>query len=150
VDGFMKMFGHVANILKGYAIAIGVAVAIAFVWMWWKQRQEEARTERQVRIQSLFAEQARLALAHLDIAKPRLVAQMSPEETTRYHWYLMEVVAINGQIARLDNEGQWRSAIVDRLRVHREALSSKEFELLSHSSVSSELRQLIKQLEQRH
>ena len=30
---------HIANIVKGYAIAVGIMIAIGFVWLWWSHRQ---------------------------------------------------------------------------------------------------------------
>jgi len=139
----MKMFGHVANILKGYAIAIGVAVAIAFVWMWWRDRQAELVAERQVRIQALIAEQMRLALEHPDLAAPPAGGLADPGGRARYDWYLGHLLAIAGQILALDRDGRWRGTLVAHLTPHQEALNSEYFRAQSKSIVSSEIRELI-------
>jgi hypothetical protein len=146
MDSFMKMFGHVANILKGYAIAIGVAVAIAFVWMWWRERQAEQAAERQVRIQALIAAQMRLALEHPDLAAPPAGGPSDPGGRARYDWYLGHLLAIAGQILALDRDQRWRRTLLEHLAPHQEALNSDYFRARSQSIVSSEIRELINNL----
>ena len=117
---------HIANIVKGYAIAVGVAFAMWFVWQWWKTRQNEAQTERSVRARSAWARQLELALAHPELGEPMLGSHGSAGEAQRYRTYVAHLLATADEILALEPTDAWRQTLIRHLAPHRSYIASQE------------------------
>jgi hypothetical protein len=115
---------HIANIVKGYAIAIGVAFAIYMVWRWWQTREREAAVERTARARGVWARQLALALAYPELAAP---GETGPAERMRYGSYVASLLAASDEILALDDKAEWRATLARHLAPHRAFLASSEF-----------------------
>lgn len=137
---------HIANIVKGYALAIGVAFAMWFVWQWWKTRLKEAAEERVLRARAAHARHLALALQHPELAEPMLGSLSSAIEVSRYRTFVASLLATADEILGLDPAPGWRDTVVRQLSPHRSYLESAEFRDSAHKDCSSELRRLVERV----
>ena len=135
--------GHIANIVKGYAIAVGVAFAIYMVWQWWRTRLEEARIERTARARSVWARALAQGLAHPELADPTLGAGDGPLDRARYRAFVAGELAAADEILALDPSDQWRATLVRHLTPHQAYFSQPEFRETAFGDCSDEVRGLI-------
>lgn len=134
---------HIANIVKGYAIAVGVAFALWFVWQWWKTRQREAIEERALRAKGVHARHLALALQHPELAEPMLGSLSSAIEVARYRTFVAGLLVAADEILALDPAPGWRETVVRHLGAHRSYLASSECRESSLRDCSPELRRLV-------
>lgn len=139
---------HIANIVKGYAIAIGVVVAIGFVWTWWKHRQRERQQELSARAAGLFSAHLRSALAYPELAEPVLGALSSPADLVRYRTFVAALVATCDEILMLDASAHRQDGVLRLLAPHASYLKSQEFRATSRMDCSPTLQALIDRLAQ--
>ncbi len=137
---------HVANIVKGYALALGVVFAIWFVWQWWRTRQRETVEERSLRAKSVHARHLALALQHPELAEPMLGSLSSAIEVARYRIFVAVLLASADEILALDPAPAWRDTLVRHLSAHRSYLTSAEFRDTTLRDCSAELRRLVEQV----
>ena len=135
---------HVANIVKGYALALGVAFAIWFVWQWWRARQRETIEERALRAKAVHARHLGLALQHPELAQPMLGSLSSAIEVARYRTFVAGLLAAADEILSLDPAAGWRDTLVRHFGPHRSYLASAEFRDSTFRDCSVELRQLLR------
>ena len=134
---------HIANIVKGYAIAIGIAIAIGFVWLWWSHRQRERRQELAIRASAVWGDWLRLAIAHPELAEPSLGALTTPADVVRYKAFVATGLAAIDEILLLADQPHWRDTIVRQLEPHRAYLASEDFRMSAMPSCSPVVRELI-------
>ncbi|MEZ5849403.1 MAG: hypothetical protein R3D68_01970 [Hyphomicrobiaceae bacterium] len=134
---------HIANIVKGYAIAIGVAFAIWFVWQWWVKRQAEQRLLQAVKAKEAYAGFLEFATQHPKMAEPQLGAISGPVEIARYKQFVARLVATADQVLLLDPSEEWRRTIGRHLGAHASYLTSEEFANEGRDAATAEVRALI-------
>ena len=134
---------HVANIVKGYAIAIGVVFAIWMVWQWWKVRTVEMAVDRAARAKAVWGRHLALALQHPELAEPMLGSFSSAAEVARYRTYVAALLAAADEILGLEDTDAWRATIARNLAAHRSYLASSEFREMGLVDCSQALRALI-------
>ena len=134
---------HIANIVKGYAIAIGIAIAIGFVWLWWSHRQRERRQELAIRASAVWGDWLRLAIAHPELAEPSLGALTTPADVIRYKAFVATGLVAIEEVLLLADQPHWRDMIVRQLEPHRAYFSSDEFRTAALPNCSPVVRQLI-------
>lgn len=137
---------HIANIVKGYALALGVAFAIWFVWQWWRTRQREAVEERALRARAVHSRHLALALQHPELAEPMLGSLSSAVEVARYRTFVAGLLAASDEILALDPAPVWRETLVRHLGPHRSYLASAEFREATLRDCSEELRRLVERV----
>ena len=134
---------HIANIVKGYAIAIGIVIAIGFVWMWWTHRQRERRQELAVRANSVWGNWLRLAISHPELAEPSPGVLNPAVDVVRYRAFVATLLATSNEVLLLRDEPTWCGTIFRGLEPHRAYLSSPEFRAGDMKSCSMRLRDLM-------
>ena len=134
---------HLANIVKGYAIAIGVAFAIWFVWQWWQTRQREVAADLSARAKGIWARHLALALQHPELAEPMLGSLSSPAEVARYATFVAGLLASADEIMALEPTDNWRATLGRHLAVHRSYLASPEFRAGAFNDCSPHVRKLV-------
>lgn len=134
---------HVANIVKGYAIAIGVAFAMWFVWQWWVNRQRERALDLAIKAKEVYAGFLSLALQHPEMAEPQLGAISGPVEMTRYKQFVARLVAAADEVLMLEPTDQWRETMRRHLAAHASYLTSDEFASGGRGAASAPVRVLI-------
>ena len=134
---------HIANIVKGYAIAIGIAIAIGFVWMWWSHRQRERRQELAIRANAVWGNWLRLAIAHPELAEPSLGAMTAPADVIRYKAFVATSLVAIDEVLLLADLPHWRNTIVRQLEPHRAYLASEDFRTTALPNCSPVVRELI-------
>lgn len=134
---------HIANIVKGYAIAIGVAFAIWFVWQWWRSRQTEMKIERAVRAKSAWARHLALAQQHPELAEPAGGTLAGSLEAARYRAFVGGLLATADEILMLDPSDAWRGALARHLASHRSYLASADFRERGFGDCSEAVRALL-------
>jgi hypothetical protein len=135
--------GHIANIVKGYAIAIGVVFAIWFVWQWWRTRMGEMALERATRAKEAWRRHLVSALQQPELAEPMLGALSSPIESARYRTFVASLLATADEILALEPSDGWRETLGRSLRAHSSYLRSAEFRDAGLRDCSEEVRALI-------
>lgn len=135
--------GHIANIVKGYAIAIGIAIAIGFVWVWWAHRQRERRQDLALRANTVWGRWLRLAIAHPELAEPSLGTLLAPAETVRYRAFVATLLTAVEEVLLLADQPRWRDAILRQLEPHRSYLASDDFRATGLTTCSPAVRELI-------
>lgn len=139
-------FGHVANIVKGYALALGVAFGVWFVWQWWRTRQREFAEERALRAKAVHGRHLALALQHPELAEPMLGSLSSAIEVSRYRTFVASLLSAADEILALDPAPAWRDTVVRHLSAHRSYLASDEFRNGAVKDCSIELRRLVERV----
>jgi hypothetical protein len=137
---------HIANIVKGYAIAIGVVFAIWFVWQWWRVRVRETQDERSARAKGIFARYLALALNNPELAEPMLGSLSSPAEAARYKFFVAGLLAAADEILTLEPKEHWTATLSRQLAPHKSYLTSDDFYDTLYNDCSEELRQLVRGL----
>ena len=137
---------HVANIVKGYAIAVGVVFAIWIVWQWWRSRTREMAADRAARAKSVWARHLALALQHPELAEPMLGSLSSAAEVARYRTFVASLLATADEILALEATDGWRATLSRHLSAHRSYLTSDEFRNGPSGDCSAEVRALIGKL----
>jgi hypothetical protein len=117
---------HIANIVKGYAIAIGIAFAMYVVWRWWQTRVREAAADRAARARSVWARHLAQALQHPELAEPMLGSLASPVEVARYRYFVAGLLAAADEVMALEPGEAWRATLARHLAPHRSYLASAE------------------------
>jgi hypothetical protein len=112
---------HVANIVKGYAIAIGVVFAIYMVWQWWQTREREAAIDRTARARSVWARHLTLALDH-----PQLTEMTADPANPLYRVYMASFLTASDEILALDPSDHWRDTLMRHMAPHRDFLASAD------------------------
>ena len=118
---------HIANIIKGFAIAIGIALAIGFVWAWWSARLRERRVEIAVRARNAYATYLKSAIQHPDLSEPLLGALVNPVEIVRYKQFVASLLNVAAEILLLDPTPAWSETLARQLAPHASYLASEEF-----------------------
>lgn len=118
---------HIANIVKGYAIAIGVVFAIWIVWQWWKTRNREMAADRAARAKGVWARYLALALQHPELAEPMSGSLSSAAEVARYRTFVASLLAAADEILSLEATQAWHTTLTRHLAAHRSYLASGEF-----------------------
>lgn len=136
--------GHVANTVKGYALAIGVAFAMWFVWMWWKTRLGEARSERAARAKAVWARYLGTALQHPELAEPMLGSLSSPIEVARYRSFVAALLAAGDEILALEPSDVWRATLARHLAPHASYLASTDFQSAGLADCSDAVKAIIR------
>jgi hypothetical protein len=134
---------HVANIVKGYAIAIGVVFAIWIVWQWWAARNRELVVDRAARAKGVWARHLALALQHPELAEPMLGSLASAAEAARYRTFVASLLAAADEILSLEPTDAWRMTLVRHFAAHRSYLSSAEFRDAGLADCSDAVRALV-------
>ncbi len=134
---------HIANIVKGYAIAIGIVIAITFVWMWWKHRARERQVELSTRARAVYAAALRSGVQHPELAEPMLGVIASGAEFVRYKLYVASLLAAADEILLLDPSPEWKATIARLLTPHRSYLGSDEFRQGALADCTPALRQVL-------
>lgn len=134
---------HIANIVKGYAIAVGVAFAIWIVWQWWRTRSKEMAADRAARAKSVWARHLALALQHPELAEPMLGSLSSAAEVARYRTFVASLLAAADEILALEPTDGWRATLSRQLAPHRSYLGSAEFRNGPSNDCSAEVRALV-------
>jgi hypothetical protein len=134
---------HVANIVKGYAIAIGVVFAIWIVWQWWAARNRELVVDRAARAKGVWARHLALALQHPELAEPMLGSLASAAEAARYRTFVASLLAAADEILGLEPTDAWRMTLVRHFAAHRSYLSSAEFRDAGLADCSDAVRALV-------
>ena len=132
---------HVANIVKGYALAIGVVFAMWIVWTWWRRKLAVDRLEAQVRAKQAFARFTHQVMAVPELAMPVPADGGAPR--ARYQKYMELLLITADEIMLLDPSPEWRSALGKQLLPHGEYLSSQSFRDGLYGILSSEARALV-------
>lgn len=135
--------GHIANIVKGYALAVGVAFAMWMVWQWWRLRQAEVAAEKSARARAVYARHLGLALQHPELAEPMNGSQSSPIEVARYRTFVAGLLVAADEILALDPTEAWRDTLARQLVPHRSYLGTAEFLNVGLSDCSPPVRELI-------
>ena len=99
---------HIANIVKGYAIAVGVSVAIWFVWQWWAHRQRERVQELGARTKAIYSGYLRTAMQHPHLAEPMVGGLDSAAEQVRYRQFVAQLLAAADEILLLVPTPAWK------------------------------------------
>ena len=141
---------HIANIVKGYAIAIGVVFAIWIVWQWWRTRQREMVADRAARAKAVWARHLGLALQHPELAEPMLGSLTSPAEVARYRTFVASLLASADEILTLEPSDEWRATLGRQLATHASYLSSAEFRNGPLRDCSPDVRGLLTALKTLH
>jgi hypothetical protein len=134
---------HIANIVKGYAIAIGVVFAIWIVWQWWRTRTHELAADRAARAKGVWARHLALALQHPELAEPMLGSLSSAAETARYRTFVASLLAAADEILGLEATDTWRATLARHLAPHRSYLASADFRDAGLADCSEAVRALI-------
>jgi threonine/homoserine/homoserine lactone efflux protein len=134
---------HIANIVKGYAIAIGVAFAIWIVWQWWRARNRELTADRAARAKGVWARHLALALQHPELAEPMLGSLSSAAEVARYRTFVASLLAAADEILSLEATDSWRATLARHLAAHRSYLASADFRNTGLADCSEAVRALI-------
>lgn len=134
---------HVANIVKGYAIAVGIIVAIGFVWMWWIHRQRERSQEWAVRATAVWGNWLRFAVDHPELADPSLGRPELPADVARYRAFVATLLVTAEEVLLLADEPRWRDIILRQLEPHRAYLASDHFRTTALKSCSLTVRELM-------
>lgn len=134
---------HVANIVKGYAIAIGIAIAIGFVWMWWSHRQRERAQELALRATAVWGNWLRSALNHPELADPSLGKIETPADVVRYKAFVATLLVTVEEVLLLANQPRWRDIALRQLEPHRAYLASEDFRTTALKSCSPTVRELM-------
>ena len=132
---------HMANIVKGYALAIGVVFAMWIVWTWWRRKLAVDRLEAQVRAKQAFARFTHQVMAVPELAIP-VPADGGPQRA-RYQKYMELLVTTADEIVLLDPSPQWRAALVRQLAPHVEYLTSPGFRDGLYGILSADARALV-------
>ncbi|MGE0700799.1 MAG: hypothetical protein AB7O57_16995 [Hyphomicrobiaceae bacterium] len=134
---------HIANIVKGYAIAVGVVFAIWIVWRWWQTRTTEMAADRAARAKSVWSRQLAQAIAHPHLADPSSGGITTPLEVTQYRSFVGGLLASADEILHLEPTEAWRATLARHLAVHRAYLGSAEFRDTTLADCSAALREVI-------
>jgi arginine exporter protein ArgO len=134
---------HVANIVKGYAIAVGVVFAIWIVWQWWKARNRELAADRAARAKGVWARHLALALQNPELAEPMLGSLSSAAEVARYRTFVASLLAAADEILSLESTDAWRATLARHLAAHRSYLASTDFRDAGLADCSETVRGLI-------
>ncbi len=135
--------GHIANIVKGYALAIGVVFAIWLTWQWWRLRQAEAAAEKAARAKAIYARHLGLALQYPELAEPMHGSQSSSIEVARYRTFVAGLLVAADEILALEPSDAWRDTLYRQLTPHRSYLGTVEFQNGGLADCSPPVRQLI-------
>lgn len=135
---------HIANIVKGYAIAVGVAFAIWIVWRWWQTREREMAADRAAKAKGIWARQLTLALQHPELAEPMLGSLSSAAEVARYRLFVASLLTAADEILALQDTESWRATLVRHMAAHRSYLASQEFREAGMTDCSPALRELLR------
>ncbi len=136
---------HIANIVKGYAIAIGVVFAIYMVWQWWKTREREAVIDRTARARGVWARHLGLALDNPGLADPADGRSVEAEKG-RYRLFVASQLAATDEILALDPSDQWRETLLRHLVPHCAYLSTPDFQATTLKDCSEETRALLRRV----
>ncbi|MEZ5856324.1 MAG: hypothetical protein R3D67_16805 [Hyphomicrobiaceae bacterium] len=136
---------HVANIVKGYAIAIGVVFGIYMVWQWWQTRVREAIIDRTARARSVWARHLGLALQNPTLAQPNM-SRLSESDVPRYRVFVASQLASADEILALDPSDQWRDTLLRHLVPHKDYLASEDFRQTTLKDCSAETRSVLDRL----
>ncbi len=134
---------HIANIVKGYAIAIGIVIAITFVWMWWMHRARERQVEMSTRARAVYATALRSGVQHPELAEPMLGEIASGAEFVRYKLFVASQLAAADEILLLDPSQEWKATVARMLAPHRSYLGSDEFRQGSLADCTPALREVV-------
>lgn len=137
---------HIANIVKGYAIAIGIVFAIWIAWQWRNARNGEVAADRAARAKGVWARHLALALQHPELAEPMLGSLSSPAEVARYRTFVASLLAAADEILSLEPTDAWRATLIRHLSAHRSYLASNEFRDAGLMDCSDAVRGLIGRL----
>lgn len=134
---------HIANTIKGYAIAIGVAFGIVVVWMWFKHAREAARVARETRAKEVYSQYLALAMAHPLLAQPGALGGANALQKAQYEWFVGYFLNAAEQILLVDPTPAWRAVLRQHLQLHQELLATEAFKSGIYRTLSDELRGLI-------
>ena len=134
---------HIANIVKGYAIAIGIVIAITFVWMWWKHRARERQVEMSTRARAVYASALRSGVQHPELAEPMLGVIASGAEFVRYKLFVASLLAAADEILLLDPSPEWKATVARMLAPHRSYLASDEFRQDAFATCTPPVREVL-------
>ena len=137
---------HIANIVKGYAIAVGIVFAMWMVWLWWRARQSEAATDRAARAKAVWSRHLALALQHPELAEPMLGSLSSAAEAARYRTFVAGLLAAADEILTLEPTDAWRATLSRSLAVHRSYLASADFHAAGLGDCTEATRALVARL----
>lgn len=134
---------HVANIVKGYAIAIGIVIAVGFVWMWWKHRQAERTLELSLRAKAVWSAWLRTAMAHPELADPGLGAIGDAAGMARYRTFVAALLAAADEILMLEPTQVWRETIARQMSLHASYLASGDVRTAVLAESTAEVRAIV-------
>ena len=132
---------HLANIVKGYAIAFGVAFAMLVVWSWWRRKLASDRLEQRVRAKQAFSRLTHQVMSQPEVALP--VPAEAGVARVRYQRYVELLATTADEILLLDPAPEWRAALGRQLAPHAEVLSGAAFREGLYGILSPETRRLI-------
>ena len=135
--------GHIANMIKGYALAIGVVYAIYVVATWWTRKTTADRIDRQTRATQAFARYLERAIEHPDLARPQAGDAAKTGQRASYPWFVGYLLASAEEILLLDPTQQWRETLSRHLAPHRGYLASAAFRDGAYRDLSPALKGLV-------
>lgn len=136
---------HIANTVKGYAIAVGVAFGIAIVWVWYRHAQDAARVARETRAKEAYGQYLAVAMANPALAQPGALGSVTPLQRAQYEWFVGYFLNTAEQVLLYDPSPAWRTVLRQHLMLHQELLASDAFRTGIYRTMSDELRTLIDQ-----
>lgn len=134
---------HIANIVKGYAIAIGVAFGIAIVWIWYKHAIDSARVARETRAKEIYGQYLAIAMANPALAQPGALGSGTTVQRAQYEWFVGYFLNAAEQILLFDPSPAWRAVLRQHIGLHQELLASDAFRSGIYQTMSPALRELI-------
>ncbi|MDX2158751.1 MAG: hypothetical protein SFW09_19795 [Hyphomicrobiaceae bacterium] len=132
---------HIANIVKGYAIAIGIAFAMWFVWQWWRTRQRETEIERSARARAVWSRHLALALQHPELAEPP--AGTAGAASPRYQTFVAALLTAADEILALEPTEAWRATLARQLAPHQPYLATPQARATVVADCSPAVRALV-------
>ena len=136
--------GHIANTIKGFALAIGVVLAVAFVWMWWSTRLRERQQEMAARARAAYSAHLRLGLQNPELAEPMAGSMATPAEIVRYKQFVASLLSTADEILLLDPDETWRATLARQLVPHAAYLKSEEFRAEGFASCTPAVQGLVR------
>ena len=119
--------GHIANIVKGYAIAIGVAFAIWFLWRWWHTGEREVALARSTRARRIWSRHLAFELRHPDVVGLVDGDELAGSDAIRYRTFISMMLLAAEEILVLEPTDAWRMTLAAHFARHRAYLTSAAF-----------------------
>lgn len=135
--------GHIANIVKGYALAIGVVFGMWMIWMWWQHVRQVGRVANEAQAKAIYGRYLELAIQNPQLAQPAPSASADAPARARYDWFIGYLLNVADQILLVDPSPAWRATLGYHLALHKDVLGLPAFRDGPYQQLSPALRALI-------